>query len=181
MTLLGMAVLIGGVGIYLIGSGWVDPEGFARMHDYKDEFRVELAGAAVGHILDAFPDAYGLERFAARYGVAPHNTMLNAGIYYGLGGLLAAGYVLVVCGAMLLRYVRRPKPMSPGSWITAGLAIGITGYLWNGMTHNESFVTSGALFYYLVGLFLWSWHFETGGGGPPRRVEGVPDRAAARV
>jgi len=164
MTLVGMALLIGGSGFYVIDAELLSPEVMARMQDYRDESRIELAEAAVGHILDQLPDAYGLERFVARYGIPPHNTILNAGIYYGLGGLLAAGYFLVLCSAMLLRYVRRRKPARPTSWMTAGLAIGVVGYVWNGMTHNESFVNSGALFYYLVGLFLWSWHFEVVGG-----------------
>ena len=150
----------------------IDFDKFARMTELYDSVRLDLALAALNMIfLDPF-NVIGGVAFEARYGILPHNTFLNAGVYYGtLGVLVVSGY-FVGCLFLVYRSINLVWPMELW-WLSVGSLAGLVGYLWNGLTHNDSIVTGGPLGMFVGGVLIvclrsvgsrWGWS----GTGLPR-------------
>ena len=97
----------------------------------------------------------GSSEFVRKYGNVPHNTFLNAMIYFGTPALLFTifyhFYFLQVAMSDLKNIQLREW-----SWVTIGSFIGLFNYLWNGMTHNESFVLGGVYGFIVLALYFAS-------------------------
>ncbi len=125
----------------------------SKMEEMRDVGRVVLARQAVEEILNAPLLGIGPAEFLDRYGLVAHNTVLNAGTYYGIPGIV----ILVWFWLGLIRVWRgiTPPPLSTtSSWIAVGGLFGVLGYNLNGMFHNESVITGGLLGAFAIGIWL---------------------------
>ncbi|HBE68362.1 MAG TPA: hypothetical protein DDW52_09465 [Planctomycetaceae bacterium] len=135
-------------------------ENFSKFETFLDTERFEFYPIAAGEILEHPIIGMGALPFSEKYTIVPHNTFLNAGIYYGiLGGLIVAALHLYIA-KYLWGMIRRKRPLLTTSWLTVGAQIALINYIWNGMTHNESVVTGGHIFYIAVSLMVTSGLLE---------------------
>jgi len=132
---------------------------FSRMKSFSDVERIEIAKAAVEEIRSHPILGMSSAEFVSKHGVAPHNALLNAAIYYGIPGLVLAliGYCVLL---KLLLALGKGRNVTTVSWVICGVVMGAVNYCWNGLTHNASFITGGSLLFMLVGLGIAAWDVE---------------------
>jgi len=128
---------------------------FTRMEQFWDAKRVNFGFATLSESVNHPVFGMGSSEFVRKYGNVPHNTFLNAMIYFGTPALLFTifyhFYFLQVAMSDLKNIQLREW-----SWVTIGSFIGLFNYLWNGMTHNESFVSGGVYGFIILALYFAS-------------------------
>jgi hypothetical protein len=133
-------------------SAWQE-RNFDKMDTYYDYGRVNIAMNAVREIYSSPLIGKGPEYFLSKYGVVAHNSILNAGIYYGFMGI-----VILMCHYGTIAYLHFKLPKAPVtnkmSWIVQGALWGYLGYCANGMFHNESFITGGIMASIIIGIWI---------------------------
>lgn len=141
----------------------------SKMERIRDADRVALARGAVEEILNAPLLGIGPEAFLDKYGLVAHNTVLNAGTYYGIPGVVILfGFWLGL--ARVWRATSTTRSSTGSSWMAMGGLFGVIGYNLNGMFHNESVVTGGLLGAFAIGIWVCgSWLEAT----ESRRFEGM--------
>lgn len=149
-------------------------ENFDRMGNFDDSYRIYQAQQAVESTISHPFIGIGLDEYVRMYELPPHNLFLNAIVYYGVLGLLFAFAHVAVLYCIYLWYKRSIIGLSELSWVSFGCILAILNYTWNGMTHNDSFITGGTFLYYILGIFAASsaWelrHTRRGGQMMPRR------------
>ncbi|HEX8620223.1 MAG TPA: O-antigen ligase family protein [Thermoanaerobaculia bacterium] len=160
-------------------------EGDARAGRYLnllDRGRLEVGVMAlkfiVHHPLVGGPDAY-VEFFARNshagmhydHIVAPHNLFLNAGVYYGVPGVLLSVMLVAAVLLILLRVWR--IAVARKDLLAMGVVLSVVGYLVNAQFHNASFVTGDSLPWWLIAFVLLAERFPAADAAvarPPRRT-----------
>jgi len=132
---------------------------FNRMGDYSDVHRIETAVKALSEIGRYPVFGIGIGEFSRRHPTVPHNAILNAGVYFGIPGVIfcLGSYLLV---GWFLWHCLKKRSVQSTSWIGFGALMGIVSYEWNGLTHNSSFVTGGVWLLIMMGLLLCSLSIE---------------------
>jgi hypothetical protein len=145
----------------------------ARMRDFRDDGRLQRATAALQEIAKRPVFGMGVASFERLYEYTPHNTLLNAGIYAGIPGII----LCVMFHWTIYRLYRNfgsGRQLTGASWCTLGSILGMLAYVWNGMFHNGSFVTGGIHLFILLGVFVAARNCEL--RGQPTRAHGTTIR-----
>lgn len=149
-------------------------ENFDRMTSLQDDYRIWQAQMAIKETAANPIIGVGSGNYSRMYEKTPHNLFLNAGVYYGVPGVLFACWHIGMLWTLYLWYKRVVAHITELSWVTFGCALAVMNYTWNSMTHNDSFITGGFFLYYILGLFAasiaWELRHTRRGGQMPRRI-----------
>jgi hypothetical protein len=89
--------------------------------------------------------------------VAPHNLFLNAGVYYGIPGLLLALFLLGALLVILLQVWR--VFFARKDLLGMSVVLSVVAYLISAQFHNASFVTGDSLLWWLIAFVLLAARF----------------------
>lgn len=150
----GAIVLVAAFGVRSMASDAdVKYTDFNRLSEFSDRGRMRFIEGAIEEIQREPLWGIGGGEFTRKYGNVPHNTFLNAGVYFGAVGILFCTvfhfYFLKLC-----IYDLRRLQINDSSWILFGSMIGLLAYMWNGLTHNASIITGGVLCMVILGMYL---------------------------
>lgn len=135
-------------------------EDFGRMTSMEDDYRVWQAKMAIQSTASHPIIGIGVSNYTRMYEKTPHNIFLNAGVYYGVPGMLFAGWHIGMLYMLYRWYKKVVVHITELSWVTFGCVLAVMNYTWNSMTHNDSFITGGFFLYYILGLFTASITWE---------------------
>ena len=128
---------------------------FTRMEQLWDKKRVNFGLATLSESVKHPVLGMGGGEFTKRYGNVPHNTFLNAMIYFGTPALLFSLFYHFYFFQVAVSDLKNIQ-LREWSWVTIGSFIGLFNFLWNGMTHNESFVLGGVYGFIILALYFAS-------------------------
>jgi hypothetical protein len=190
-----MAVVMAAAFVLLgpVGAGSDRSATLSRVTDWQDPLRQVLTSLAleygiqhalVGGGLAGYADTVESVDRARRGATAPHNMFLTALVSYGIPGVLILCVLLWQCARVCIATIRLyGRGAERTAWIGLGTAAALIAYCFNGLFHNDSFITSGVLGMWLVGLLCadLGWRRAQEGHArqrraPPARDGRVPDQ-----
>lgn len=126
---------------------------FSRLGNMWDQKRINFAFATATEVARHPVLGIGAKEFMKKYYYTPHNTFLNSITYFGLPGLLFCVYYHLYFVGIGFRDLKNIQ-LDASSWVTIGAFVGLFNYTWNGLTHNDSFISGGIMGFIVMGLYF---------------------------
>jgi len=124
---------------------------FSRNLQFSDSSRVSTIRAGIDEITQNLVWGYGHDRFAQAYGGYAHNVFINAGLSFGVPGVLFVIWFYVLLGRYY--WAQWTGAVAPRhAWIRLGAILGSLAYVFNGLTHNDSIESGGLYLFILLGV-----------------------------
>ena len=124
---------------------------FSRNLDFSDSNRVLFIRAGIDEIKQNLVWGYGHEEFAQAYGGYAHNVFVNAGLSFGVPGIVFVIWFYFLLGKHY--WIEWTTDIAPRyAWIRLGVILGSLAYIFNGLTHNDSIESGGLYLFILLGV-----------------------------
>lgn len=174
-TVVILCILVSGVGFFIYSRGVSNVylqagEGgyqLNRTFALKDQTRIILGGSALESALYN-PLIGSVSQYEEILSVSevtritsPHNMFLNAIIYYGFPGLIFLLILLKTTYTICAKAIKLTRSDQTMAWVVYGAVAGLLAYIFNGLFHNDSFVTGGNLPWCLLGLLCAIIRYES--------------------